>query len=403
MRRTTLTAAGLLGLALLAPTTVSGPASAAAETCQGRPATVVGTADRPVAGTDGPDVVVSNGATRVDTLGGDDLVCISGERHPYLLVDTGAGNDAVDGTVSPRQAVFATLGTGADSFLGGGAEDRITVSYPDATSATADVVDGGEGSDALFLTTGPGSAVVDNLAGRFTSDGVVRTTWSGLEEFWTGASTEPRPLTFVGSDAHEVVVDRSRVPSQVDVALGRGDDTFRTGAAPLEGSRVQGGSGRDLLGVTSVDVALEVDLKRYRIVVDAPTSYRVIVPDFEDAEVVAPELLLRGDPDRNTLGFTACRAVVKGREGGDSLRRTYDPIFEPDLDCQESARIDGGPGADAITGTRGNDVVAGNDGRDVLRGGNGTDRLTGGGDRDRADGGLGRDRCAAERERRCER
>ncbi len=319
-----------------------------------------------------------------------------------MAVGAGAGSDVVDGSDS-RNAVFATLGTGADMFVGSGEDDRVDLVYPDPTSTTPDALEGAGGSDGLFLHTGPGAAVIDNVAGRFTSAGAVRTTWTGLEEFWLGHSQEVRPLTFVGSDADELLVDQTAVPTQVDLSFGQGDDAYRTGVAPGPGSWARGGPGRDLVGVTSVDTSLEVDLKRYRVVVDAPTPYRVLATDFEDAEVVAPEVLLKGGMDRNRLEFTACRAVVRGREGADTVRRGYDAYFEPKLDCTESARIAGGPGNDVLSGTRGEDVLNGNSGRDVLRGGNQADKLFGGPGRDHADGGKGRDRCGAERKKRCER
>jgi Ca2+-binding RTX toxin-like protein len=172
---------------------------------------------------------------------------------------------------------------------------------------------------------------------------------------------------------------------------------------PVAGSRLRGGPGRDLVEVASSDADIELDLKRWRTRVGAPTPYVVSTTDFEDATVFAPEVLLRGDNGRNALGFTACRAVVKGRDGADKVRREYDSTFETDLDCRESARIAGGAGNDVLSGTRGKDVLNGNGGRDVLRGGNAADRLFGGPGRDRADGGKGRDRCVAESKRRCER
>ena len=405
-RTTSLTLAGLLGLGLLAPTTTASIATAGTATCQGLPATIVGEPGSRVVGTEGADVIVTDGAMSVDSLGGDDVICVSAQSgFPAAApvdVRAGAGNDVVDGTDSGN-SLSATLGTGADTFVGSRDDDRVTLAYPDVTTATPDTVDGARGSDALLLSTGPGAAVIDNVAGRLTSGGEVRTTWSGLEEFWTAYSREARPLTFLGSDADEVLVDGTAVPTQVEITLGRGEDTYRTGVAPAQGSRVRGGPGRDRVGVTSVDASLEVDLKRYRTVVDASTPYRVLTVDFEDAEVVAPEVLLRGGTDRNVLEFTACRAVVRGRDGADTIRRGYDAYFEPRLGCPESARIAGGPGPDVVTGTRGGDTISGNDGDDVLRGGSGPDRLFGGGGGDTADGGKGRDRCNTERERRCER
>jgi Ca2+-binding RTX toxin-like protein len=402
-RTTTLTAAGLLGLALLAPTTSAG---AAAPTCRGVSATIVGEPGSRVVGTEGADVIVTDGAMSVHALGGDDVICVNGETGfppaAPVQVDAGPGNDAVDSTSSVN-AVFATLGTGTDAFVGGDEDDRVTLGHPDPVSGAPDTLDGGGGSDGLFLTTGPGAAVIDNVVGSLTSDGQPRARWRGLEEFWLEHSTDQRPLRFVGSDADEVVVDRTSGPAQVQVDLGAGDDAYRTSVPPLAGSRIGGGPGRDLLEVASEDADLALDLKRWRLEVAGPAPYPVSTVDLEDANLFAPGVLLKGTPQRNRLGFTACRAVVKGREGADTIRRTYDALLGTDLDCEESARIAAGPGNDVVTGTRGADVILGNDGNDALRGGNGTDKVFGGRGRDRADGGEGRDRCTAERERRCER
>ena len=116
MRTTTLTAAALLGLTLLAPTQT---ATAAAETCLSRPATVVGTGPA-VTGTEGDDVIVSGTATTIDALGGDDLVCVSrpGQAPVVLAVDAGSGRDMV--VVEPSDVVA----TGS-RFDGGRGRDQL--------------------------------------------------------------------------------------------------------------------------------------------------------------------------------------------------------------------------------------------------------------------------------------
>jgi hypothetical protein len=226
----------------------------------------------------------------------------------------------------------------------------------------------------------------------------------GLEQFSVDGSTDERPITFVGSDADELVVIDSFLPTQVDVDLGGGDDVLRAGSGPAPGSRIHGGPGRDLLAVSSEETDLEVDLKRSRLVVEAAAPHRVSVTDVEDADVAAPHVVLKGTPRSNTLRYLACQAVVKGREGVDTVVRSgYDPFFEITFDCRPSARIDGGPGNDRLSGTRGEDAILGNDGHDVLLGDRGDDKLFGGRGRDRAVGGEGRDRCDAEKKRGCER
>ena len=64
MRPLHLAATGLLAVVLLP----AAPTHAAGETCQGRPATVVGTpVQLGLVGTDADDVVVTNGAVTVET------------------------------------------------------------------------------------------------------------------------------------------------------------------------------------------------------------------------------------------------------------------------------------------------------------------------------------------------
>src|SRR5687767_1867982 len=97
MRRTTLTAICFVGLALLAPATA---ATAVTETCRGEAATIVGTPGKPVLGTPGDDVIVSNRAGSVAAGDGDDLVCLSPTQDDepggmVVRVDAGAGDDVV--------------------------------------------------------------------------------------------------------------------------------------------------------------------------------------------------------------------------------------------------------------------------------------------------------------------
>lgn len=422
-RTTTLTTAALAclvapGLALLGQT----PASGAAATCQGRAATVVGSGHR-VDGTEGPDVIVTNGARSVYALGGDDLVCISGPstgKYLPVQVRAGDGDDVVDGTGSPEQEVYAYLASGVDTFLGGGAGDTVELDYPDPAGGV-DTVDGGGGSDWLVLRTGAGDAVVDNAVGRFTSDGAVRTTWAGLEGFGIDQSAGSRRMTFVGTDADESVSWSSVDDATFDVTLGRGDDHWSSPTPPTPSSRLLGGPGRDSIYLASEEAGLDLDLPAGTMGVAAATPYSVTASDFEDADLFAPSVSVRGTDGPNDIGLTACTGVVRLGGGDDSVERQYDSSFESDIRCAETLTANGGAGDDELSGTRGDDTLKGGSGKDVVYGGFGQDRLVGGGGhdrlvgkadadvllggtgRDRADGGTGRDRCAAERERGCER
>ena len=91
--------------------------------------TILGTgAD--IEGTEGPDVVITNGAQEVTTLGGDDLVCITGSLTSYGLFDTGAGDDRVDSSAASNdQNLYIHLGPGADQFSGGSANEEVVLRW----------------------------------------------------------------------------------------------------------------------------------------------------------------------------------------------------------------------------------------------------------------------------------
>jgi Ca2+-binding RTX toxin-like protein len=387
MRRTTsLTAAAVISLTAPALALLGPSASGAAETCQGRTPTVIGSGHA-VNGTEGDDVILTNGARSVYAKGGDDLVCVTGPytgKHYPVNVRAGDGNDVVDGTGSPKQEVHASLGSGVDTFLGGGAGDAVELDYPDAAGGT-DAVDGGGGSDVISIATGPGDVVVDNAVGRFTSAGEVRTTWAKVEGFGIDQSAGSQRMTFVGTSADESVSWSSRGDATVDVTLGRGDDRWSSPTPPTPSSRLLGGPGRDSIYLASEEAGIDLDLLADTMGVAAPVPYVVKAADFEDADLFAPSVTVRGTNGRNDIGLTACTGVVRLGGGNDSVRRQYDSIFETDIRCAETLTANGGSGDDEMSGTRGDDVLLGGTGRD------------------RADGGTGRDRCAAERERRCER
>ncbi len=75
------------------------PVSAVAgETCQGEAATVVGSPEvMTLLGTDGDDVIVTNGSWAIFADDGNDRVCVTGNPG---LVYAGFGDDVVDSTAS---------------------------------------------------------------------------------------------------------------------------------------------------------------------------------------------------------------------------------------------------------------------------------------------------------------
>lgn len=462
MRTTSLTTAGLLGLALLAPATWSTPAGAA-DTCRGETATIVG-APGTLTGTEGRDVIVTGAATRVLGLGGDDLICVvlSGPATSNVVdVDAGAGNDLVD-TTGLRGGAYAsaTLGAGADRFVGGdrpddvyagegaaevpgldtevdtvetggggdsvwtgspgapnadvvrtgSGDDQLMVESPDV--ADGGVLDGGGGRyDLLSLSTQDGDVALDARAGSFTSAAGTG-TYTGLEQISVVAGSGTISYAGYGADENLDVYPTDGVPL-LDVTTRGGADVVTVEPATVAtGSRIATGAGIDRLITASSTATLDLDIVAERLRID---DLVVPVTGVENAWLLAPTIRMVAGNGDNDLTWSGCNADLRGGPGDDSLAWRYDTAFETyEFNCAAGDRavMAGGRGRDHLRGNSGDDVldggagadtVLGRGGDDRIDGGPGDDTLDGGAARDRADGAQGRDRCRAERTLRCER
>ena len=166
--RSLLVPAALVAATLSLPTS---PAHAAAS-CHGVPATIEASTGE-VTGTSGNDVIVVSGSltgsvTLVDGRAGDDLICVVGLTAP-LTLRSGAGNDTIDASAE-GSLVFAFLGPGVDTYVGGPQSDQVDASgnpdhvvistaggrdYVAATGGSA-TVDTGPGADSVSYGVSPG-------------------------------------------------------------------------------------------------------------------------------------------------------------------------------------------------------------------------------------------------------
>ena len=419
-------ATGLLTATLLtAPT-----AQAAAETCQGQPATIVGSwLQRGLVGTEGADVVVTNGASQVDTLGGNDLVCVteSEGRFSSLDLDTGAGDDVVDASTS-RTPMDVVLGAGSDRYTGsarGG--DRIVAgasttddSEPDTihtgsgeladhvTSGTPGVPNGdvvvveqpgsrvswsgpmadgarldasaGPGS-TLSMDLGTGHSVVDAEAGTLAKDGFVTLRWTGFDDFVFEGRQAPRAFRFDGSDRDETVYVSYSDPGRQRFFLGGGDDTLLSpDGAGRSKSWYVGGDGDDHVDLWAgrrLNLDLATGKMRMR---QAGKTVKGRFVEFETSRLGARNLVMRGTKRADEIRFYACTATVRGRAGNDDIAtaRTGDDGYLLDCDSRKSRiRIYGDAGRDDIRGSRGKDLLVGGPGRDTINGNANRDRCSG--------------------------
>lgn len=191
----------------------------------------------------------------------------------------------------------------------GSGDDHLTYA---GTATGGSTVSGREGDDALSVSTAAHTLTIDNGLGRQTEDGLPTLTWSGLESFTVAATHEARlDLDLQGTGADEgFVVHSDR--GVVRTSLRGGKDTFTTESTLLDGSVVDAGAHRDLFYAMDRDLGLDLDLENQRLVTrDGASSSRAAVEAFEDAELHARTVMLRGDTGHNDLGVSACEGTVK--------------------------------------------------------------------------------------------
>ena len=430
IRTTTLTTAALLGLALLVPT----GAQAAVETCRGLPATLVGAPDQRLVGTEGPDVVVTNGAQSLTALGGNDTICVTGtpvtSGQVVIDVDAGDGDDHVEASVQGR-GTTAVLGAGADTFVSGnsaghsvyagtsrlasstdteadnvritagsasvtsgqvGAVNSDTVAINDGTvvwngrsSGQGPVTAAGQG----FLVLGgiTGSTVIDAGKGYASSESS-SLDFTGFTGFTFSGGSAGDTLTFRGTGADERLEVFAPDGVERDVTMRGGDDFYGTNGTGTRSSKARGGTGRDEVLLALPKYTVTADLDSGRAVARKGRTRKVVkTPAFEDLSLTARRGIVDGTPAAEQIIVAACRVNVSGDRGKDVIAATdeLDDVW-PVRDCSRySAYLSGGVG------------------RDTLFGGPGDDRLIGGPGRDTIDGGSGRDVCEGERRRLCER
>ena len=354
-RSTAASLTALIAGVLLVPGTA---ASAATETCQGHPATVVGTGP-PAVGTPGDDVIVSGASTIIYAGAGDDLVCLT-PTLAYLgitgiQVDAGPGDDTIDASVRGDEIVRAQLGVGRDHFTGGPANDVVSANGVD------DEVDTDSGWDAVNLVV---TGVSTSIRGRY--------------DVGSGPTRERETLTVRGEDSDIAVeLDGQIVVDGVTAADVTG---FHNVDLHARQAAVRGNGDPNSLFAAGCQVRVAGRNGNDNISIDYFSDPHTPEPRCESKDRSA---FVSGGRGHDRIGGSAGPDRLAGNAGND--------------------RVTGRDGNDVLIGGAGRDVLFGVSGNDVLNGRVGNDKLVGGRGRDTADGGVGRDRCVAGVERRCER
>lgn len=427
-------AAASLVAALAGSALGADPARAAAPTCHGMEATIVGKGPT-VEGTRGDDVVFASGATSVETYAGRDTICLApaATNDPaYVTIVSGSGRDVIDTSALPEGASEIYTGPGADTVIGGPSNEWVETCdtvppaavlsrSPDSVSTaggddsvsvcaktTPDTIDLGDGDDRVLLRglrgpyghfmAGAGVNTLDfsenlratdswvlDLANRTsTLNGAEVFTWDSFSEFSFDVS--PGALTVRGSDGPDnislISVNEAGPTWTVDLQLGGGDDIVLVEARALgPRSRIDAGDGHDAVDAHSYG-RLAVDLRAGTLLRKLGGAARTLL-GFEDVDAYARHLRLKGDDQDNILFGTGCDVVIRARGGSDVV--TLGAYQGRRFDCPGAPhRAHGGAGDDELEG-RGN-----------------PDTLVGGIGYDTADGGDKEDHCEAEQRVHCE-
>jgi Ca2+-binding RTX toxin-like protein len=229
---------------LATPLALAPSAQAAAVTCGGIRATIVGN-DRPnqITGTAKRDVIVARGGN--DTIrgtGGNDLIC-GGEGADSIL--GGDGNDRIWGEAdSLRIDRFGRVVKKGDTVSGGAGDDTIDLGYDarPATEGTAVVLDG------VSYANAPAAVVVDFRAA--TTIPIAAEGNDTVTGYSGGIRVIGSPLgdTIKGTNSADVVLARGGD----DTIFGHGgDDTFVADTTAAPGNdRLYGDAGDDSLSGT---------------------------------------------------------------------------------------------------------------------------------------------------------
>jgi Ca2+-binding RTX toxin-like protein len=396
--------------ALLLTTLLVLPSSAvpaAAASCEGRTATIVGTngADR-ISGTDKADVIAGLGGDDViDGLRGNDLICggpgadrllagrgdddlyggldklADGPAGTYLLGDVlsgGPGDDVLVGGVDQRRAearlrpdtfsyadsgarvvvdlsgtvtpgTGTATGTGTDTIVLGLTHGIIGSPHDDRITGSRfrDRIDGGAGDDTIVGGEGSDLLYPDGLGGSDGNDVVEAGPGNDLVNSRTGRD---RISTGRGDDFVEAF---SQQPTKVE--LGLGDDYLGQLITPGRGASALGGLGDDVIALYARLIAGQKPAARFTVDRRAGTTY--------------------------TSGAVEARGSIGGFEG----HRLIGPVSWTFL---------GGPSADRVWAITGGPLTARTgDGPDQLRGTELADLLDGGGGTDTGYGEGGKDTC----------
>ena len=422
------TLAGSIGLAALG-VSAGFSGGAGTDTLTGSDAndTLAGGADTDVlTGGDGDDTIQWNAGDGSDTVHGgpgSDAAQFTGDAtaETFTIAPDGSDVDVTGPSAAKVDAdaierVSVTGGAGTDTITattglaalgielnlaGGNDADTITGSDGDDTlngGSGSDDVSGGDGDDRLVFTPAP--TATDAIEGGAGDDTLAVDPESG-NGIWT-----------LQPDAGKISLQRTNVTVRAGtiehlvMSLGSGADSLTSSGelAPLglQSTTLNGDSGNDT--IVGTDVADTIDGGAASDTIDggdgddtlSPGSGSGTATDTVSGDAGDDTVVINGDSGGETIAISPDATAVDIQRTAASPSTTA----HVDADGLEALTVDGGDGADTITGTTGlaaldlDTTLAGGAQDDTITGTDGADTITWnpGDGSDTVDGGAGTDR-----------
>jgi Ca2+-binding RTX toxin-like protein len=352
----------------------------AAEQCNGKTATIVGTSgDDDIYGTDGNDVISSlGGKDRIFARKGSDTIC-AGEGRDFAFgegsvdwIEGAGGHDRLSGGKDDDRLMG---GPGSDGLIGGPDDDRLK---------------GGVGNDRFFAMREENSDSArdgdDDFIGGTGTDQVSFLPDPPLS--WTqfpavNANLVTGKAFGAGNDSLESISDLVALPGSTLVGDVSGNFLSVYGAGKIVGD---GGpdilsGGDELQGDAGDDLFMSfITSSRPEDALFAATA-RGEIP---------PRIAYGGSGDDEFRGGISAEAFFAGR-GADEIYGEDPDHFSGIGGADE---LHGGPGADSMEGNAGDDEMFGDEDDDVIDGGiGGMDYINGGHGLDLCTNGETTDNC----------
>ncbi len=405
-------------------------ASTATPSCEGKPATIIGTqGDDTIDGTAGIDVIVGRaGDDLIRGLAGDDLIC-GGPGDD--IARGGPGSDGIDGDSGND---LLRGGPGHDGGLSGGpGDDRLygeTGGRNDLVPGPGDdlVVGSGTGADWVHMEDATGPIHANLMTGIATGQGTdelvdVSAVLSG-----------PYDDTLIGSEGNDQLVGEGGDDTLIghggdDTLSGEQDDDIYRGGPGFDVAEyfdqaaaaglvigpmyvnlrtgIATGDGTDTL--SGIEGATGSDKADTMIGNDKGNAFFWLFGGNDTVRAGGGDDFVAPGIGANTLSGGAGEDLVFYL-GGKDFDHDH-PAVTVDLGAGTSSSGDSLSGFEDVFGSLNDDTLIGGSGPnrlygwlgdDVLKGRTGGDKLDGMDGSDRAYGGKGTDRCRAEVRRNCE-